>query len=227
MAVADMSATSVRSERLSRSPLPYAVVLVVVLFIPGVDSTISGLFYGAGAGWSDSGALEFIRRAAPPMILASLVFFVLIWLGGLATGEWIWNISTRPIVYLLTTVAIGPGLLVETLLKPHWGRARPKDVLQFGGHAAYTPPFIMAHECSRNCSFASGHTAIAFWLTAYAFLLPSAWRAKGFWIAAALGLLVGLVRIAQGAHFASDVAAAGLIVMTVNVALARLILGRP
>src|SRR5262249_26783131 len=142
------------------------------------------------------------------------------------TGEWIWNISTRPIVYLLTTAAIGPGLLVETLLKPHWGRPRPKDVTLFGGSATYMPPFVISDECARNCSFVSGHTAIAFWLTAYAFLLPAAWRTIALRAALAFGLMVGLVRIAQGAHFASDVASAGLMVVAVNAALARLILKR-
>jgi lipid A 4'-phosphatase len=38
------------------------------------------------------------------------------------------------------------------------------------------------------------------------------------------GLAVGLVRIVQGAHFLSDVAAAGLVVVAVNVLLARFLL---
>jgi lipid A 4'-phosphatase len=153
-----------------------------------------------------------------------LLFCVLLWIAGAMTGEWIWNISTRPVVYLLTTAAIGPGLLVETLLKPYWGRARPKDISLFGGSANYVPPFVISDECAKNCSFVSGHAAIAFWLTAYAFLLPTAWRKSAFRAAIVFGVAVGLVRIAQGAHFASDVASAGLIVIAVNVALARLML---
>jgi lipid A 4'-phosphatase len=207
-------------------PLLAAMALVALLSVPGIDQGLSRLFYRAGAGFAGDHVafFEFIRAAVPPMILGSLLFVVLLWMSGLIGGAWIWNISTRPVVYLLATVLIGPGLLVETLLKPHWGRARPKDVTLFGGHAVYTPPFMMSDQCAHNCSFVSGHAAIAFWLTAYAFLLPTSWRTPGLWLAAGFGLFVGLVRVLQGAHFASDVAAAGLIVMSVNVFLARLIL---
>jgi lipid A 4'-phosphatase len=202
----------------------FAIALVCLL--PGVDAAVSRLFFTTGIGfaWDHAGLPEFVRRAVPTIILGSLLFCVLLWVAGALFGEWIWNISTRVIVYLLTTVAIGPGLIVETLLKPHWGRARPKDVTLFSGSAAYTPPFAISDECARNCSFVSGHAAIAFWVTAYAFLLPPVWRTIALRAALVFGLFVGLVRIVQGAHFASDVASAGLIVVAINMTLARLIL---
>ena len=42
-------------------------------------------------------------------------------------------ISGRAIVFLVTTLALGPGLLTNVILKDHWGRPRPIDVTQFGG----------------------------------------------------------------------------------------------
>jgi lipid A 4'-phosphatase len=199
--------------------------LAFVCLLPGVDVAVSRLFYtlGSGFAWDHAGLMEFVRRAVPTIILGSLLFCVLLWVAGAVLHEWIWNISTRAIVYLLASVAIGPGLIVETLLKPHWGRARPKDVTLFGGSSAYEPPFVISDECARNCSFVSGHAAIAFWLTAYAFLLPSAWRKTALRAALVFGFAVGVVRIAQGAHFASDVVSAGLIVVAINVVLARFI----
>ena len=65
---------------------------------------------------------------------------------------------------------------------------------------------------------------VAFWAAAYAFLLPPRLRAAGVFAGVAFGLLVGAVRMAQGAHFLSDVAAAGLIVLAVNAVFARIIL---
>lgn len=200
--------------------------LTALFSIPAIDTGASAAFYDAGFSWDPRGLLEFARAAVPAMILGSLLFFALVWLMTLPSRDWIWGMTPRRMAFLAATAALGPGLLVESLLKPHWGRARPKDIVAFGGEHAYTSPFVMAEECTRNCSFVSGHAAIAFWVTAYAFLLPRAWRAAGLWAGAGFGLIVGLVRVVQGGHFASDVLAAGLIVVAANTLLARLMLER-
>src|SRR5215469_9508955 len=79
--------------------------IALVCLVPGVDVAVSRLFFTTGAGfvWDHAGLMEFVRRAVPTMILGSLLFCVLLWIAGALTGEWIWNISTRAIVYLLTT----------------------------------------------------------------------------------------------------------------------------
>src|SRR5690606_37476460 len=118
------------------------------------------------------------------------------------------------------------ALLVETVLKSHWGRARPNDTVLFGGEAVFTPPLWIAQECAHNCSFVSGHAAIGFWLSAYGFLLPPAWRLRGVAAGLVCGLFVGLVLVVQGAHFLSDVIFAGAFVLMVNALMAHLILRR-
>jgi lipid A 4'-phosphatase len=201
-------------------------VLTALVSIPAVDNAVSAFFFSGGFSWDPHGLLEFARAAVPTMILGSILFFVLVWMLTLRSKDWIWGMSTRRVLYLAATAVLGPGLLVETLFKPHWGRARPKDIAAFGGDHAYTSPFVMVEECTRNCSFVSGHAAIAFWVTAYAFLLPKEWRTAGLWAGVGFGLGVGMVRVVQGAHFASDVAAAGLMVVAVNTLAARLMLER-
>ena len=111
------------------------------------------------------------------------------------------------------SMALGPGLLANTVFKDHWGRARPAQIEAFGGSHHFTPAPLPAAQCARNCSFVSGHAALGFSLVAFAFLLPPG-RRRHRGIAAALGFgaLVGLVRIAQGGHFLSDVVYAGLLV---------------
>ncbi len=201
-------------------------VLVVLLLVPGMDFTLSGAFYlpGKGFGWSADGFLEFVRAFVPDVIIGSFVLCVALWIVGLFDARWSWRLTTPRMTYLLLSLLTGPGLIVETILKPHWGRARPKDVLQFGGDAAYTPAWKIAEECEKNCSFVSGHAAIAFWITAYALLLPPRWRAPAVFAGTAFGMGVGLVRVAQGAHFFTDIVAAGIIVLLVNAILARLLL---
>lgn len=203
-----------------------AAVLVAVTLFPSLDLKISAAFYVPGRGfpWRNSAMGEFVRHDVPSLVLATLLACVIAWVAGMWRQRTTLRFSTREIAYLLATLIVGPGLMVESVLKPHSGRARPQDLTIFGGNADYTSPLWPAHACASNCSFVSGHAAIAFWLTAYAFVVPSSWR--GIWLVGGVvaGVAVGTMRVMQGAHFPSDVVYAGVIVIAVNVILARLIL---
>jgi lipid A 4'-phosphatase len=209
------------------SPTLWFLPVAIVAMSPTLDTSLSAQFYQAGSGftWAPDGFLEFVRSSVPEFIVGSFVGCVVAWGMSYVPVRWMpWRISTPKIVYLGLTLLIGPGLIVESLLKSTWGRARPKDISDFGGSALYTPPWQIADQCDKNCSFVSGHAAVAFWVTAYAFLLPPYWRRAGLLAGIAFGLGVGLVRMVQGAHFFSDIAFAGLIVLAVNETLAHFIL---
>ncbi|MBY0508919.1 MAG: phosphatase PAP2 family protein [Rhodospirillaceae bacterium] len=212
---------------LAASPEHWLLALLFVLMLlPFLDIPLSTVFYMPETPfrWQVDGAPEFVRDFVPEIIMAGAALCVVLWAAARLSPrvpQWFTN---RHIIYLVTTLLVGPGVIVETLLKPNWGRARPKDITAFGGDAAYTWPWQVAQECASNCSFVSGHAAIAFWLSAYAFLLPSKWRPVGLAAALVFGFAVGLARIAQGGHFFSDIAAAGFIVVLVNVLFARALL---
>jgi len=106
---------------------------------------------------------------------------------------------------------IGPGLLVNTLFKDNWGRARPSQVEEFGGTKQFTRAALPADQCAKNCSFVSGHASVGFFFLAFAYVWP---RRRILWLASgtALGLGIGLVRIMQGGHFFSDVIFCGIVV---------------
>ncbi len=210
-------------ERPSRWLLGLVLLFMVV---PQIDIGVSGWFHDPTAGWLSGGFIEFVRRVIPTLIVGSFVFCLVLWVAGVWYEQWFWGVTTPRISYLMATLILGPGLLVETILKPNWGRARPKDVTIFGGEQPYTPPVWVADACERNCSFVSGHAAVAYWLTAYAFLAPQAWRIPAVTIAFLFGSMVGLVRIMQGAHFLSDVVFAAIIVIGVNAFAYRLMFER-
>ena len=65
---------------------------------------------------------------------------------------------------------------------------------------------------------------MAFWVTAYAFLLPAGHRRIGMAVALIVGAAVGAMRVMQGAHFLSDVLYAGAIVVGVNTLAFRFML---
>jgi lipid A 4'-phosphatase len=119
--------------------------------------------------------------------------------------------SARAILFLLATLALGPGLLVNVGLKDYWGRSRPIDVPQYGGTERFTPWWDPRGECPKNCSFVAGEGSGAFWTLAPAALAPPAWRAAAYAAALAFGTGVGFLRMVFGAHFASDVVFAGVI----------------
>jgi lipid A 4'-phosphatase len=221
--------------RVSR-PWPWvALVLTVLLLFPDVDLAVSSAFYAGAEGfpWRRTAIGEFVRQLVPDLIIGSLVIVTMLWLVGRIRRRLVLGLTGRHVGYLIATLVIGPGLIVESLLKPNWGRARPSQLAIFGGTAEYSPPLVLADACARNCSFVSGHAAVAFWVTAYGFIAPPPWRMPLLAAGTALGLAVGMMRVMQGAHFISDVAYAGAIVVGVNLLVARWMLrgeaanGRP
>ncbi len=116
----------------------------------------------------------------------------------------------RAILLLVITIALGPGLLVNAVLKDHWGRPRPIDVTQFGGTEHFVAWWDPRGDCPQNCSFVSGDVSGAFWTLAPAALAPAPWRSLAYGAALVLGTAMAALRIAVGAHFFSDVVFAGV-----------------
>src|SRR5262245_45386175 len=121
----------------------------------------------------------------------------------------------RAIIFLALTMAIGPGLLVNAVFKPHGGRPRPVEIRQFGGHERFVPWWNFEGGCRKNCSFVSGETSTAAWLFAPAVLVPAPWRVFAIAGAALLTVGVGALRMAYGGHFLSDVVFAALMMCLV------------
>jgi len=209
-----------------RSPSVWFLPLWIILLFPAVDMAVGGFFFAPTTKfqWAREGLPELFRTYGPDVILATLILCILLYVASLVSQRWMWRIAPMQVFYLGFTLLIGPGLIVETLLKSQWGRARPRDITEFGGGSSYTPAWQISDQCASNCSFVSGHAAVAFWLTAYAFILPAKWRIPALAVGIVLGFAMGIARMAQGAHFISDVATAGFIVVLVNEISARVLL---
>ena len=95
-------------------------------------------------------------------------------------------ISGRAALFLIATMVLGPGLLVNVALKDHWGRPRPIDVTQFGGDQHFVAWWDPRGDCPANCAFVSGDVAAAAWTLAPAALAPPQWRALAYGAAFAL-----------------------------------------
>jgi lipid A 4'-phosphatase len=191
-----------------------AVALALLTEFPAIDLWVSGLFYQPGRGFplGDTMPVQIVYRGAP-YLATSLVLLILGCLVAALLRRPAPGISGRAATFLLLALAIGPGILTNLVLKDHWGRARPAQIVEFGGTQEFTPAAIPARQCDHNCSFTSGHAALGFYVVSFAFLARTR---RGRWAgqvaAIVLGTLFGLARIAQGAHFLSDVVVSGLVV---------------
>jgi lipid A 4'-phosphatase len=130
-------------------------------------------------------------------------------------GKLIWPrrrmlIEARAALFLIATLALGPGLLTNVILKDHWGRPRPIDVQEFNGANRFVPWWDPRGDCPDNCSFIAGEPSGAFWTLAPAALAGPELQPLAYAAALLFGAGVGALRIAAGAHFFSDVVFAGV-----------------
>jgi len=64
--------------------------------------------------------------------------------------------ATRAAVFLTISLLLGPGMLINVILKDNWGRPRPGSVIELGGTQPYVHWWDRSGTCQNNCSFAAG-----------------------------------------------------------------------
>ncbi len=195
---------------------------------PELDLMGSAFFHGVDGFPSDQPLLKGLRAGLYYLPIGVMGAFALAWLGvrvGLPIPAAL-RPRGRSVVFLALGLALGPGLLVNVILKDNWHRPRPVQVAQFGGPLDFRPWYKTDGACVKNCSFVSGETAGAFWLVAPASLAPPGLRLPAVALALGVGLTTGVLRVAFGGHFPSDALFAGLFTLLL-VALLRMILIKP
>ncbi|WP_417687589.1 phosphatase PAP2 family protein [Roseibium sp.] len=183
-----------------------AAVSAFFLAFPAVDLWASGLFYSADQGFWAQGEpfLRRFRHLGPHLVKIIAVLCVLVLLAKLFLPARRPFMPLRTPVFLLTTLILGPGVLVNLILKNNWGRPRPVMVDVFGGDMPYQPVWLPTNWCDTNCSFVSGEASAGMWLVGAVLVAPVAWRLALLVFLVPLGLLLSLNRIAFGGHFLSD-----------------------
>jgi len=193
-----------------------AVAGVAFGLYPQLDLRVAQNFHD----YIDASKNAFAWRIYPPLMLARNI---VLWIGTVLVAPAVAAlviklilprrkvfISGRAAVFLVATLALGPGLMVNVVLKDHWGRPRPIDVTQFGGDKHFMPWWDPRGECPSNCAFVSGDVAGAAWTFAPAALAPPQWRVLAYGAAFALTAGMATIRVMAGAHFVSDAVFAGV-----------------
>lgn len=205
------------------------VATVVFLLFPGLDLWVAEAFHQAGQGFplSRDPGLRALRESSD-IVLAVLLTGLIGRLGWLLarSGASV-LVSARRSIFLLAALALGPGLVVNGMLKAWWGRPRPVMVDQFGGDAPYQRVWQVSDWCASNCSFVSGEASSAAWLVACLVLVPARYRAVAVPPTLAYALALSVNRLAFGGHFLSDVVLSWAISALIFALLYRVMVSAP
>lgn len=185
--------------------LTFLVAATAAIAINGTDLAVSAPFCIEGKWpigqlfpWK---ALYRIDRI-PAVMLAffGLVMFLISFVRH-DLGHW-----RRSGAFLVLLLALGPGLLVNAMFKEHWGRPRPREIVQFGGKKEFLHPWQIGQD-GKGRSFPSGHASAAFYMTAPFFIYRRRQKRLALiWLSGGLifGVVMSIARITQGGHFLSD-----------------------
>jgi lipid A 4'-phosphatase len=186
---------------------------VIMLSNPVIDLMLAHVLKSscAGAGeWCTGWVVDAPRRLLIALFVMGCVAAGLLGVAAIYRRKHWSALDLARCWFLVALLAVGPGLVTNTILKDNWGRARPREVLELGGTKPFTPPLLPATACSRNCSFVSGEAASMFALFLAPALLVPGVRITLIGAAVLLGTAAGAIRMMQGAHFLSDVLFAGV-----------------
>lgn len=214
------------------SAITVALILGSFILWPQIDLRASSWFYENGQGFSSSYRSFFVGMENLVFYgsrLLGLSLFLLTVITFLRKKD-VGGINAKGWAFLFLALLLGPGLVANVILKDHWGRARPREISEFGGTQKFSPALIMQNEKRKNSSFVAGDAAFGFYLTSFAYVVPR--RSKKnisrsfFWSGIGLGCWFGFCRIAFGAHFISDVFFAAFFMLVVLAGLHAALYGR-
>jgi len=182
------------------------LALLLVSTGVGLDLRLSSVFYDP-----DASPKWFLKTTVPWIWLYKYgevptwglaVVAALVWLGSLRWRPWVRYRAACALIVLAVT--LGPGVLVNGVIKPLWGRPRPQQADVFGGARVYRH-WWQAGSIGGGRSLPSGHASMGYILVVGTCLVPGRWRVVLLSGALVYGSLLGATRIIQGGHFLSDV----------------------
>jgi len=207
-----------------------AATLTAVSFIfvgfPQIDITVSALFYKPEQNFllRNTPLHLFVDSWIRPSIKYLTVTLVVACVYKLFLGKSPIKRRFNIVAFLFSSFLLGPVLLVNGLLKEFIGRARPKNIIEYGGTKIFSPAYFPADQCETNCSFVSGDAAVAFSTIAFALIFKGKLRFQLVAIALSFGVLVSIYRLGTGAHFLSDTVLSGLFCILIILILERMLL---
>ena len=192
------------------------IFLILISFVTvgsSLDIYVSSLFYDTNEKfilqWHHL-TKKLVRNIILPIIILYLLLLpVLSLLLPFKKIYFNFKLKIKDVLFIFFTALLNLLIVVNVLLKNTWGRARPNDILQFGGKESFTPWFQISDSCINNCSFVSGDSSVGFSIIVFYFITK---KIAYLWLSLFFGLLLGVTRVLEGGHFLSDVLIAGFLI---------------
>lgn len=191
--------------------LAILAALTLPFYLTDLDVRLQSYFYKRGAGWylAKTQPWDFLYRySSLPALLATIV----------ALFAYLYSFASQKVskyskiaLFLVLTMLVGPGIIVNAILKDNYGRPRPRQIVQFDGTKNYLLPWEKG-DTGKGKSFPCGHCTMGFYWFAIYFILRNKNRKAAYWVfivATLYGAALGAARMIQGGHFASDAIWAG------------------
>lgn len=187
-----------------------ATMFLAALFLlfPQIDTAFSNLFFAPNQAFIHSPMTSTLRDIFRTLFAIGFVFSLLMLFLSFLPGTPP-KIARSVWLFAASACIVGPGIVVNLILKNNWGRARPAYIEAFGGEKTFSPPFIISDQCAHNCSFVSGETSSIVTLSLLFCILLWTSTTRKFrrgliGLSLCLTLLASTLRIAMGRHFLSD-----------------------
>ena len=130
------------------------------LLIPFIDVEVARFFYGPDNAFArNDPSVELIRNFFKAVYIAACVGAVAGFVSSyFGRGCW-FGLTAVQNLFVITCLALGPGVVSNLVLKDNWGRARPSQIVQFGGKRTFSAAPVPSQQCKKNCSFVSGEAS--------------------------------------------------------------------
>ena len=200
------------------------VLLSLCFVVTDWDLRIHEAIYEAGGEHWELGKApfwKFLYHVGPYFSVILTLVSLVVWIAGVGRDRLArWR---KLAIFWFCSMLVGPGIVTNLILKDHWGRPRPRMLEQFGGDYMFER-LLHIDLSSIGKSFPCGHATIGFVFFSVAVLFWRAGRKGAPWMAVAafvFGGLIGVARMLQGGHFASDVIWAAAVCLAVAELLHR------
>ncbi|MCX7697911.1 MAG: phosphatase PAP2 family protein [Candidatus Goldbacteria bacterium] len=190
----------------------FVAVFIIPFWFSNIDIDIQKIFYDNSNDWKYKDnffVLFFYNYAIYPALFVGIISVIILSIGNFY--GFLLKFRKPAIIFLLALI-LGPGLLVNVIGKNFSGRPRPREISEFKGDWKYRKVFELGVP-GKGHSFPCGHCSMGFIFYSFFVVLRNKRKLQAYitlLFSLLFGFAIGISRMAQGAHFLSDVIWAGI-----------------